>query len=233
MSDAAELPFDYVTKKAGRPLQDGGKAPLLLLLHGVGSNETDLFSLAPMVDDRFVVVSLRAPITLAPGSFAWFEVRFTGEGPVIRPEQAELSRLDLINFIEQAPDVFNIDPARIYLLGFSQGAIMSLALLLTRPELTAGVVALSGRTLPELFSADTPLGDHLAPHEALADRPLLVIHGRWDEVLSVDYGRATRDRFADLPVALTYREYDMPHAISAEAMDEVSKWLAARLEETD
>ncbi|HSG15655.1 MAG TPA: phospholipase [Anaerolineae bacterium] len=208
----------------------GQKPPMLLLLHGIGASEYDLFALAEYLDPRFLVISLQAPFQLRPDSFAWFEVQFTGQGPVIRPEQAEASRQELISFIQEAPQAYQANPSRVYLMGFSQGAIMSLGLTLTRPELLAGVVAMSGRTLPELFEDHGPLSGHLAPTEKLRGFPLLVVHGLWDRVLAIDYGRATRDRFADLPVDLDYREFDMGHTISDESLETIKTWLAAKLD---
>ena len=213
-----------------RPPQ-GEKPPMLLLLHGIGASEYDLFALAEYLDPRFLVISLQAPFQLRPDSYAWFEVQFTGQGPIIRPEQAESSRQKLISFIQEAPQAYGADPNRVYLMGFSQGAIMSLALTLTKPGLLAGVVAMSGRTLPELFEDRGPLAGHLAAPEELCDFPLLVVHGLWDRVLAIDYGRATRDRFFALPVDLEYTEFDMGHTISDASLETINTWLTARLDD--
>ncbi len=208
----------------------GERAPLLILLHGVGSNESDLLGLAPHLDRRFHLLSLRAPHRLAPGSFAWFEVEFLPQGPLINPAQAEESRRLLIEFLQAAPTYYALDSERIWLLGFSQGAIMSLALALTQPDLPAGVVAISGRTLPELFAEEGPLSGHLANPDALRDFPLMLVHGISDQVLSISYARDTRQRFSRYPVDLTYREYDMGHSISQESLADVSSWLSGRLD---
>ncbi len=79
-----------------QPKNEAGTPPLLLLLHGIGSNEHDLYGLAPFLDERFLIISVRAPNTLGPGSYAWFEADFTPQGPVINPAQAEASRKTLI-----------------------------------------------------------------------------------------------------------------------------------------
>ena len=227
------LPLHHLLNQPLRRPPQGQKPPMLLLLHGIGASEYDLFALAEYLDPRFLVISLQAPFQLRPDSFAWFEVQFSGQGPVIRPEQAEASRQKLISFIQEAPLAYGADADRVYLMGFSQGAIMSLALTLTRPELLAGVVAMSGRTLPELFEDQGPLAGHLAPPEKLRDFPLLVVHGLWDRVLAVDYGRATRDRFATLPVDLDYHEFHMGHTISDQSLDLINTWLAARLDDAN
>src|SRR3712207_4959386 len=116
------------------PAQPRVTPPLLLLQHGVGSNEHDLFSLAPQLDDRLMILSVRAPNVRAPGSYAWFEVAFTPQGPVINPQQAEASRQTLIQFIQQAAQGYGTDPKQVYLMGFSQSAIMSASVALTRPD---------------------------------------------------------------------------------------------------
>src|SRR6516225_7411273 len=112
-----------------QPIIEAGIPPLLLLLHGIGSNEQDLYGLAPFLDQRFLIISVRAPNTLGPGSYEWFEADFTLQEPVT---------------------AYDADPKQVYLMGFSQGAIMSASVALTRPELVAGVVLMSGRILPEI-----------------------------------------------------------------------------------
>jgi len=205
------------------------KPPLLLLLHGVGGSEYDLFWLPEYLDPRFLVLSLRGTFTLRPDSYAWFNVTFGPEGTIIKPGEAEASRQRLIGFIESALARFQVDPQKIFLLGFSQGAIISLAVALTRPDLLAGIVVMSGRILPELFEPQSPLGGHLAPSDLLVDFPLMVAHGLWDRVLPIEHGRAIRDRLSTLPVALTYKEYDMAHTISDDSLADVSRWLKERL----
>ncbi len=197
--------------------------PLLLLLHGVGSYEGDLFTMAPMLDERFFIVSARAPITLMPGAYAWFHVEFTPDGPVINPQEAEQSRLKVLDFIDELVRAYQLDPKQIYLMGFSQGAILSLSLALTHPEKLAGVVAMSGRILPQVL----PLQ---ARPEALKDLPIFIVHGTHDQKLPVAYGRNSRDILSKLPVALTYREYPMGHEVSAESFRDVKAWLKERLD---
>ncbi len=215
------LSLTHLIREPARRLP--GSPPLLLLLHGVGSHEGDLIALAPHLDGRFFMVSARAPNTLAPGSYAWFHLEFTAAGPVIDPEEAEASRLTLLRFIDELIAAYGIDPRRVYLLGFSQGAIMSLSLALTQPDKVAGVVAMSGRILPEIL----PL---VAPPPALAGLPILVVHGTEDPMLPIPYGRASRERLAGLGVSLTYREYSMGHEVTMESLQDVADWLRERLD---
>jgi phospholipase/carboxylesterase len=128
--------------------ESDGKPPLLLQLHGVGSNERDLFGFAELLDPRFLVLSLRAPLVRGPESFAWFNVEFLPVGFKIEPEQLRASRDAIVRFIGEAVDAYDADAERVYLLGFSQGAIMSLTTALSRPAPIAGIVPLSGRLPP-------------------------------------------------------------------------------------
>jgi len=205
------------------PIVEADTPPLLLLLHGVGSNENDLFGLAPYLDERFLILSVRAPNTLGPGSYAWFDVDFTPQGPVIDPAQAEASREALIDFIGEAITAYGVNPNQVYMMGFSQGAIMSASVALTRPDLVAGVALMSGRILPEIQSL-------MAASEKLEGLPILVVHGIADTVLPINHGRASRQLLASLPVELTYHEYPIGHEVSQESLADVSSWLSAQLD---
>lgn len=203
-----------------------GPPPLLLLLHGVGSNEQDLFGLTPYLDRRALVVSARAPVMLGQGAYGWFNIELTPRGIVADLGQAKKSLEALPGFIDELVETYGADERGVYLLGFSQGAMMSLALMLTRPERLAGVVAMSGR-LPEQVL------EHPHDRKALAGMPVLVTHGLYDTMLPVENGRAARKHLETLPVKLTYREYPMAHEVSMESLRDVSHWLAATLDERD
>ncbi len=206
-----------------QPIVEADTPPLLLLLHGVGSNENDLFGLAPYLDERFLILSVRAPNTLGPGSYAWFDVDFTPQGPVIDPAQAEASREALIDFIGEAITAYGVNPNQVYMMGFSQGAIMSASIALTRPDLVAGVALMSGRILPEIQSL-------MAAPEKLEGLPILVVHGVADTILPINHGHASRQLLASLPVELTYHEYPIGHEVSQESLADVSSWLSAQLD---
>ncbi len=199
------------------------KPPLLLLLHGIGSNERDLFGLAEYLDERFLVISARAPNTRMPGSYAWFEIAFTQNGIVIDAEQAQRSLQLLTRFIEEVVSEHGADAERVYLAGFSQGAIMSACVALTRPDLVAGAVLMSGRIPPEVVPA-------MAPPEQLQGLKFLVVHGTLDNTLPIEYGRTSRDLLQTLPVELEYREYQMGHEVNTASLSNVAAWLTNQLD---
>lgn len=197
------------------------KSPLLLLLHGIGADENDLFGLAPYLDGRFFVASARAPFRLPWGGFAWFELGIQGTEISVNVKQAEESRQMILELVDQI--VAENDLGRVYLCGFSQGAFMSLSAALRSPEKFAGVVAMSGRAIPEMLPAKDS-------YDSLKDFPILVTHGLYDPVLPIDNGRATRDLLSGLPVRLEYKEYPMAHEISEASLTDVTDWLQTELE---
>lgn len=108
-------------------------------------------------------------------------------------------------------------------MGFSQGAITSLGVGLTEPERVTGVVAMSGRLLPEVIP-------QIAAPDRLKGFPIFVAHGVGDTVLPLAFGRDIRDRLAALPVDFTYREYPMAHEVSPESLADITSWLSDRLD---
>jgi phospholipase/carboxylesterase len=213
----------YILRRPTAPAGDvAAPPPLLLLLHGVGSNEQSMASLAAAFDPRFVVLAVRAPYALGATSFAWFHVEFTVDGPSINAAEAEASWHALARFIDEAVTAFGADPAHVFVGGFSQGGIMSLATLLTAPTRLAGAFSMSGRLLPEVLP-------HAAPLAQLDGRPVLIVHGVHDTKLGVHFARHARDELQKLPVALTYRELEMAHEVTPQSIALVRAWVSETL----
>ncbi len=200
------------------------KPPLLLLLHGYGTDEHDLLPVARSLDPRFDVRSARATRTLAPGRNAWFDFTVTADGERhVDPTEILAARDLILRFIDEAVAADGADPERVYVAGFSQGAMLALVLALTNPDRIAGAVAMSGRVPPELAG-------RLASNESLTGIPVLVVHGTQDTMMPVENARATRALLSGLPVSLTYQEFPMPHTISPDSERLVSTWLKSRLD---
>ena len=216
-------PLSLVHLVRAPAISGDGPAPLLVLLHGVGSNERDLLDLADYLDGRFFVISVRAPNALGTDAFGWYPVTWTAQGPVGDTAKAEASRQTILRFLEEVVAAYNLDAARVFLMGFSQGAIMSLSVALTQPQAVAGIVPMSGRLLPEALAQK-------APDDALRGLPVFAVHGTRDTVLPIGEGRTIRDELSRLPVVLTYREYDMAHEVSAESIADIAAWLTERLD---
>jgi phospholipase/carboxylesterase len=190
----------------------------------VGSNELAMAALADAFDPRYLVISVRSPLQLAPFSFGWFHVTFTANGPVIDGAEAETAWTTLASFIDEAAAGLGADPRRVFLAGFSQGGIVALATMLTSPERVAGAVCMSGRLPPEVEAS-------IVDPDRLRGKPVLIVHGRQDATIGVEYGRRASDTLRRLPLSLTYREFDIGHAVGDEMLAAVSAWLTDRLDE--
>jgi phospholipase/carboxylesterase len=194
---------------------------LLVLMHGVGSNEEDLFGLADDVPAPFHVISLRAPFVLGPGSYAWFEFSVApDDSRRIDRIQEAASREAIIRTLQAAALQLGVPPDRVVLGGFSQGGIMALSLLRTRPELLQAAMVMHSRLLPEVDAL-------AAPPEALAGKSLWVSHGLQDMVIPLASAQAIRAKAATLPVALTYTVFPGAHEIRPAELQAVMAWLGA------
>jgi phospholipase/carboxylesterase len=207
------------------PRAPSERLPLLVLLHGIGADEADLLPLAQFFDPRFTVVSARAPHEAPPMGYRWYAIDWSVTPP--RGDRMEIiaSRDLLARFVEEATAAYGTDPSRVFLFGFSQGAVMSLALLLGRPDLVRGVVAHSGQ-LARLPGPDpTP--------EALSRAEVLLLHGAQDNVIPAAQGYKAYQVLAPLLGArVAYRAFDvLGHGISEDSIVEAARWLTARLDD--
>ncbi|MCO6056806.1 phospholipase [Pseudomonas sp. MOB-449] len=184
----------------------------LILLHGVGGNETNLEGLAPYLADDIEVLLLQGPLQMSPQGYAWFQVSFTATGPTINEEQAEASRELLLRFIESQPELPTV------IAGFSQGGIMSASVGLSSPSSVAGFGLLSGRILPELEP-------RIASREALQPLSAFVAHGRYDDKLPLFWAERATALLQRLEVGHTTRIYEMAHEISEFEIRDFVEWL--------
>jgi phospholipase/carboxylesterase len=203
-----------------------GKAPCLILLHGVGANEAGFIELARQLDPRLVVVLARGPLEFGPMQFGWFQVSFTQTGPAINAAQAESSRQKLVDFIEHLPQAHDIDPGRIWIAGFSQGGIMSASVGLTAPDKVAGFGILSGRILPEVLPA-------VRRGSALAKVRAFVSHGVQDQKLGIHFARNAKEVLNEFGVPLQYHEYEAGHELNMAMLEDFKQWLGGRLDQSD
>lgn len=188
--------------------------PLLLLLHGYGSHEGDLPSLAAYLPDALDWVALRAPLGLPTGGFAWFPITVPGRPgaePVIEAADAVLAWLDA-----------HVHPGTpVVPLGFSQGGLMVTQLLRQAPGRFPAGVILSGFTLDATLPGDEVL--------AATRTPVFFGHGDADRVISAET-TARASAWLHGHSTLTDKVYaGLPHSISAEELDDVSRFLTEAL----
>lgn len=226
LNGAMVEPVSGLTYRMQAARSGQGKAPCLILLHGVGANEMGFIDLARQMDPRLVVVLVRGPLEFGPMQFGWFQVSFTPGGPAINAAQADLSRQKLIGFIEHLPQAHDIDPERIWIAGFSQGGIMSASVGLSAPDKVAGFGILSGRILPELLPA-------VQPGTALAKVRAFVSHGVQDQKLGIHFARNAKEVLDGFSVPLQYQEYEAGHELNMAMADDFKHWLGGQLDQSD
>ena len=211
------LPLTYL-ERAAQPA--AGQQPwLLVLMHGVGSNEQDLMGLAPFVPPQFHVLSLRAPYAMGQGAFAWFQFTVDGDGTRhINVPQEKRSREVVKQAVQSAAEQLGIAPERLVVGGFSQGGIMALSLLLTQPQRLRAAMVWHSRLLPEALPEQ-------APAAAMQGKSLWVSHGTYDNVIPLTSAHAIREHAKALPLALRYEEYPGAHEIRPEELRASMQWL--------
>jgi len=205
----------YIFKE---PKIKSAKPPVIILMHGVGSNEKDLFSFANQLPDSFLVISLRAPIELGKDSYAWYHLSFENGKPISNPIEAEASRLMIIDFINTLKNKHAFDEKRVYLCGFSQGSIMAYSVGLTVPEKIKGIAIMSGRLLEEV----KPI---IAGKDKLKNLKVFISHGTNDNVLPINNAREANTYLKQLGINATYKEYPEPHTISNAMFNDLLIWL--------
>lgn len=202
-----------------RPSSLSQKAPLLLLLHGYGSDENDLFSFASELPEEFLIVSAKAPYPLQPYGNAWYAINFDGDGGKFNDtNQAIESRELILKFIEELIQTYPIDENKINLLGFSQGAILSYALSLTYPEKIKRVVALSGYIDPEMISGNPE-------NKNTESLKIYASHGSVDQVIPVSWARKNKDYLTSFGVNFVYEEFPVGHGVSPQNFFNLKRWL--------
>ena len=193
---------------------EGEPAGLLVLFHGRGVDERDLFPLLDELDPRrrLLGVTPRGPLALPPGGNHWYAFQ-------------EVGYPDPVTFLETYAAVSEwldgFDFEHVVLGGFSQGAVMTYALGLGegRPR-PAALVALSG-FMPTVPGFELNLEPPLPP--------AAIGHGTHDPVISVEFSRQARQLLEAAGGEVLYREYPLPHAVDPGFLVELAPWLAGKL----
>jgi len=196
------------------PADKETRYPAIFALHGHGSNERDLIGLSNSLQDNLLWVSGRGPVDLAPDAYDWYTVTEFGK-PDPALLAATLERID--NFISELLATYPINPQKLFLMGFSQGSMISMSFLLTRPQRIAGVIAQSGYI---------PLQSGLVVDEAgVKSKPIIMTHGFEDSSMPLEWSHQSRDLLLTQSVDLEYHNFHMDHTITAESLGAIKAWL--------
>lgn len=211
--------LNYIT----RPSSLEENAPVLIMCHGYGSDENDLFSFASELPKEIMIISLRAPYAMQPYGNAWYAINFDADkGKWSDNEQATKSVELISDFINYACKTYNVDSNNVTLLGFSQGTILSYAVALSHPEKVKNIVALSGYInediLPETI--DKNKVSHLN---------FFCSHGSLDQVIPVDWARKTPEFLKALAINHVYLEYPVGHGVAPKNFQDLKDWLVKHI----
>lgn len=207
------LPFRY------RPAKDQSKpSPALILVHGYGSNEDDLFSFSSELPEDYAIFSLRAPLAMQPFGYAWYSIYFDGGMDKFTDDaQAMESQGLILECIDSILAHYPVDPSRICLVGFSQGCILSLAIALSRPDKIRAVVGLSGYIHPPIID--------LKDKDAYQNLDIYSSHGTADQVIPVSWARKTQPYLNQLGIRNSYSEFPVGHGVAPQNFYEFRSWL--------
>lgn len=201
-----------------RPSTLSDNAPLLILFHGYGSDENDLFSFAQELPEELFIISVKAPYPMQPHGNAWYAINFDAEkGKWSDDEQARQSRDLIATFIDQAVTNYPVNKDNVSLLGFSQGCILSYAVALTYPEKVNNIIALSGYVNEDLFKSKAAT--------AYSHLNFYCSHGSVDQVIPVDWARQAPKFLSSLNIKHTYNEFPVGHGVAPQNFYEFKEWL--------
>lgn len=197
----------------------GEKHPTVIMLHGLGADEHDLAGLAQYLDSRLLTISVRAPFPLEWGGYKWYDFLDAG-----KPDPAHFKEScdRLAQFIDEALNAYPVDPSQLYLLGFSMGTVMALAMALSNPKKIRGVMANSG-----YLAEHTHLAYNWAGLNGIA---FFVAHGLFDQVIPVQASRMIKARLEERGAQIEYHEYPMAHEISEESLNAMAHWLTRMID---
>ncbi|APS39769.1 MULTISPECIES: alpha/beta hydrolase [Salegentibacter] len=215
-----ELSLHHLIRK---PKTQTEKTPLLIMLHGYGSDENDLFSFAEELPDELFVISVKAPHAMQPYGNAWYAIHWDNQnGKFSDDEQAKESREKITGFIDEAIEAYNLDAENVTLLGFSQGSILSYAVALSYPEKVKNIVALSGYINKEIIKPGFEKND-------FSKLSFYCSHGSQDQVIPVEWARKTKPVLDKLNIENSYSEFPVGHGVAPQNFFELREWLKKRI----
>jgi len=215
-----ELTLKYIVREPNTITKN---TSLLILVHGYGSNEEDLFSFATELPDDLIIVSVRAPQSLGFGSNAWYTINFTAnEGKFSDIPEAIKAREFIATFIDEIQDRYNILPAKTFLLGFSQGTILSYAVALNYPEKVQKIIALSGYINSELLPSNVATTNY-------SKLDFFISHGSVDQVIPAEWAKKAPLFLNELNIKNSYKEYAVGHGVAPQNFFDFKAWIEARM----
>ncbi|SFI09882.1 alpha/beta hydrolase [Halpernia frigidisoli] len=184
------------------------KTPLLILLHGYGSNEEDLFSFRETLPKDWLIISFRAPLVLEYGGHSWFDLDLMNKENPMDIDQAKAAEKGILEAILEISNRYGLTENETHLAGFSQGGILTYALALNNPQLFSKIAILS--SYPEEKLLDNISKDK----KQLEKLKIFISHGTDDAVIPLDWGRKAADYLYHKGCFFSFREYMSGHGVN-------------------
>lgn len=205
-------PFTYKIQLPEN-MESGKKYPVIYTLHGMGSNEQNMFTLTDGMNKDFIIVGIRGNLPQGHG-FSYFYIKSFGN-----PERDLFDRSvnQLKEFFQYATNSYPIDSSRQYLLGFSQGAILAMTLALVLGDEIKGIAALNGY-IPEFVAEE-----YLIQPSILTS--VFISHGEFDTIFPVSIGYKNHDFFLTRTDKVLFKTYPVGHEVSVENIHDLQEWI--------
>ena len=214
-TEATDL--EYLVREAK---ESGTKAPILVLLHGYGSNMDDLFSLSTHIPDDWLVVSVQAPNNVSKDQYKWYDIKMANDEIIGNLADEKESRAAIIKLIDQLIVRYNGDSDKVVVAGFSQGAIMSLNLMLTNPDRILSAGCFSGRMMKGI----KPMVKDM---RSLKSKQVFISHGTKDQMLPIHNAVECQAQLEKWGVDVTTITDEVAHTISGKQLGVFVTWLTA------
>ena len=214
----SKLPFFHLVKESS---YKDKPSPLLVMVHGYGSNEDDLFSFARVLPMQLTIISIRGPISVQGMGYAWYDISFDSFGnKSYNQSQAIESRDKIIKCIDLCVETYNIDNKNISLMGFSQGAILINAIAITYPKKVKNVISLSGGIDPNILK---PSLDYLNKIN------FYISHGTQDVVLPFNEAKESLKILNENKITYTFESFPVGHGVCPENFKSMLSWFEKKL----
>lgn len=194
-------------------MEEGKKYPILFALHGIGHSEKDMLPVFEGAKEKYILIGVRGHIPHKDG-YAYYKLK--GYGIPVR-EQFDESIVLLKNFIEYACEKYPVDRERVYIGGFSQGAILSNSLAIVLGDKVRGIVSLNGY-VPTFLDEKFEL-------KSIAHLSIFLSVGEFDTIFPPEVGKKNYDYFTNAGATVFHKTYRTGHEISAENVNDITSWM--------
>ena len=210
------ISFDYSVKES---LSFDKNNKVIIMFHGYGSNKEDLFSFAKFMNPNFLIISIQGHIQMDYNSYCWWTLSLNNDMQLqMDVKEAKNSLNELNRFISEDLSVkYDFGLNQVYLLGFSQGCMISYALSINFPKNYKKAVGLSGKIPHEIINFNEKFD--------YSNHNFFCSHGLNDQVIPIEFARESDRWFSEKNINHKYLEFDSAHGINSENFEQMNLWL--------